>query len=224
MPTTGKTVATFCCALMIAALTGCSMFKRDADSPPRATTHDKTKKGAMIGAAGGALAGVFAGEGELDEVLAGAAIGAGIGAGIGAYMDRQEEKLGQIPGTRVERVDEKTLLVHFESDILFPVNSAVLNSTSRQALDQAVDVFLEFNKTGIVAQGHTDASGSEEYNQALSERRADAVMGYLVREGVDATRITSIGFGESYPIAGNDTDFGRQQNRRVDLVLRAKAR
>ncbi len=178
----------------------------------------------MYGAAGGAVAGALAGEGELDEILAGAAIGAGIGAGIGAYMDRQEEKLAQIPGTRVERVDEKTLLVHFESDILFPVNSAVLNPDSRQTLDQAADVFMEFNKTGIIAQGHTDASGSEEYNQSLSERRADAVMGHLIRMGVESSRITAVGYGESYPIAGNDTEYGRQQNRRVDLMLRAKAR
>ena len=129
-----------------------------------------------------------------------------------------------VPGTRVERVDEKTLLVHFESDILFSINSAVLDPSSRQTLDEAVDVFLEFSKTGIVSQGHTDSSGSEEHNQVLSERRAEAVRGHLVREGVEVTRITAVGYGESYPIASNDTADGRHQNRRVDLMLRAKAR
>ena len=123
MQQTTKVLATLCCSLMIVSLTGCALFQNDVDTP-RTTKRDKTKKGAMIGAAGGAVAGAVAGDGELDKVLAGAAIGAGIGAGIGAYMDRQEERLAQIPGTRVERVDEKTLLVHFESDILFSVNSA----------------------------------------------------------------------------------------------------
>jgi outer membrane protein OmpA-like peptidoglycan-associated protein len=223
MQRTTKVLAILCCASMIVALAGCSAYQRDPDTP-RATERDKTKKGAMIGAAGGAVAGAVAGDGELEKVLAGAAIGAGIGAGIGAYMDRQEERLAQIPGTRVERVDEKTLLVHFESDILFTVNSAELNPSSRQTLDQAVDVILEFDKTGIVAQGHTDSSGSETYNLELSERRAGAVMRHLVHEGVDASRIAAVGFGESYPIASNDSDEGRRQNRRVDLMLRAKAR
>jgi outer membrane protein OmpA-like peptidoglycan-associated protein len=208
---------------MIVSLAGCAMFQRDPDTQ-RTTERDKTKKGAMIGAAGGAVAGAAAGDGELDKILAGAAIGAGIGAGIGAYMDRQEERLAQIPGTRVERVDEKTLLVHFESDILFSVNSSELNPSSRQTLDEAVDVFLEFDKTGIVAQGHTDATGSETYNLELSERRASAVMLHLVHEGIDSSRIAALGFGESYPIASNDSNEGRRQNRRVDLMLRAKAR
>ena len=86
------------------------------------------------------------------------------------------------------------------------------------------EVFLEFDKTGIVAQGHTDSTGSDTYNLELSERRAGAVMLHLVHEGIDSTRIAAIGFGESYPIANNDSDDGRRQNRRVDLMLRAKAR
>ena len=139
-------------------------------------------------------------------------------------MDRQEERLARIPGTTVERVDDRTLLVHFESDILFNVNSAGLNAASRRSLDDAVAVFLEYQKTAIVAQGHTDATGSEAYNEQLAARRADAVMGHLIYRGVDSTRIVSIGYGESYPIASNDTPAGREQNRRVDLLLRAKAR
>lgn len=189
---------------------------------PRTTPRDKTKKGAAIGAAAGAVLGALVGERELDEVLAGAAIGAGVGAGVGAYMDRQEEKLARIPGTTVERVDDQTLLVHFESDVLFAVDSTVLGAESRSSLDQAAHVFLEYPKTAILSQGHTDSTGSESHNQDLSERRAGAVSNYLVGRGVDGSRITALGYGEGHPVATNDTTEGRRQNRRVDLLLRAK--
>jgi outer membrane protein OmpA-like peptidoglycan-associated protein len=195
-----------------------------ATTMERTTERDKTAKGAVIGAASGAVLGAVIGEGELDEVLAGAAIGAGVGAGVGAYMDHQEEKLARIPGTTVERVGENLLLVRFESDILFEVGSAVLDDSARGALGQAADVFLEYPKTAIIAQGHTDSTGSEEYNQELSERRATAVTNYLIGQGVDASRITSVGYGEGHPVASNDTTAGRQANRRVDLLLKAKVR
>jgi len=113
---------------LIMLLAGCALYKQEQETTTR---HDKTKKGAAIGAVSGALLGAIIGEGELDEVLASAAIGAGIGAGVGVYMDRQEEKLAQIPGTTVERVEENMLLVRFESDILFAIDSANLNQASR---------------------------------------------------------------------------------------------
>jgi outer membrane protein OmpA-like peptidoglycan-associated protein len=188
------------------------------------TKRDKTAKGAAIGAASGAVLGAIVGEGELDEVLAGAAIGAGVGAGVGAYMDHQEERLARIPGTTVERVGDNLLLVRFDSDVLFKVDSSSLQPDARAALDQAADVFLEYRKTAIVAQGHTDSTGSESYNQALSERRAGAVANYLIGKGVDPTRITAVGYGESAPVADNGTEWGRERNRRVDLLLKAKVR
>lgn len=209
------------CALALSLgglLAGCATtFQSD-----HTTRRDKTAKGAAIGAASGAVLGAVVGEGELDEILAGAAIGAGVGAGVGAYMDHQEERLARIPGTTVERVGDNLLLVRFDSDVLFPVNSSTLQGDARSVLDEAAGVFLEYRKTAIVAQGHTDGTGSEGYNQALSERRADTVAGYLVGRGVDATRITSMGYGESSPTADNGTDWGRRRNRRVDLLLKAK--
>ena len=207
-----------CCALM----SGCAYI--ESSSSGRVTERDKTKKGAAIGAASGAVLGAILGEGELDEILAGAAIGAGIGAGIGAYMDRQEEKLAQIPGTTVERIDENMILLHFDSDLLFATDSAVLDSTSRSSLSQAAGVFNEYPKTAIITQGHTDSTGSEAHNQNLSERRAGAVMANLVANGVGGARITAMGYGEGYPVATNDTPEGRGQNRRVDLLLKVKAR
>ena len=191
---------------------------------PRATRRDKTAKGAGIGAAAGAVLGAVLGEGEANKILVGAAIGAGIGAGVGAYMDKQEEKLAHIPGTRVERVSDDVLLLHFDSDVLFDVDSAVIGSDARAALEDVASVLMEYPKTAIVVQGHTDATGTEEHNQDLSERRAKAVANYLIGRGVDAGRITSLGYGEGHPIADNDSEAGRQLNRRVDLLLKAKAK
>ena len=208
--------------LCLTLLAGCASIIQEGGE--RETRRDKTKKGAAIGAAAGALLGAVLGEGEADEILAGAALGAGLGAGVGAYMDRQEEKLAQIPGTTVERVGDNMLLIHFESDILFRVDSASLNQTSRETLDAATEVFMEYPKTAVVAQGHTDSTGSEEYNQSLSERRATAVKNYVVGRGVDTARVTSLGYGESQPVTDNGTSEGRRLNRRVDILLKAKAR
>jgi len=209
--------------LAVIAPFGCATTGTQS-SGTRTTKRDKTAKGAGIGAATGAVLGAVLGEGKADKILAGAALGAGIGAGVGGYMDHQEEKLARIPGTTVERVSDDLLLVHFESDVLFDIDSAILKEGARDALDEAALVFLEYPKTAIIVQGHTDSTGTETHNQDLSERRAESVVGYLVGRGVDATRITSVGYGEGHPIASNDTESGRSENRRVDLLLKAKAR
>jgi outer membrane protein OmpA-like peptidoglycan-associated protein len=212
-------------ALLLAAslVAGCATY-RPAERQPRQTTRDKTYKGAGIGAAAGAAAAVLAGEREADEILAGAAIGAAVGAGVGVYMDRQEEAIARIPGTSVERVGPATLLVHFDSDVLFDVDSAQLDSAGRVTVSEMAGVLVEYPKTAVVVQGHTDASGPETHNLALSERRADAVRGLLVGRGVEPQRITAIGYGEGYPVAENDSQWGRQLNRRVDVMIKAKAR
>lgn len=206
----------------LALLAGCAPVVQEGGQ--RQTERDRTKKGAAIGAASGAVLGAVLGEGELDEVLAGAAIGAGVGAGVGAYMDRQQEKLAQIPGTTVERLDDNLLLVRFDAGILFGVDSSMVDPAARAHLGEAANVFTEYEKTGIIVQGHTDSTGSETHNQALSERRAEAVRNYLVGQGIDASRIVSVGYGEGEPVASNATDSGRRLNRRVDLLLKAKVR
>ena len=190
----------------------------------RTTSRDKTAKGAGIGAAAGAVLGAVIGEGEADDILKGAAIGAGIGAGVGAYMDRQEEKLARIPGTTVTRVDEDMLEIRFDSDVLFAIDSSTVGADARGTLDQVAGVLAEFPKTAVVVQGHTDSSGSDAYNQSLSERRADAVRDHLASRGVDGARMTAIGYGESAPVADNGTADGRARNRRVTILLKAKAK
>lgn len=213
--------------LSLSLLAGCATTRDTRDEPrqrePYVTKRDRTWKGGAIGAAAGAAGAVLAGKREADEILAGAGIGAVVGASIGAYMDAQQEKLARIPGTSVERVDEDTLLVHFENDVLFDVDSAVIDSDGRTTLEDVAQVLDEYPKTAVVVQGHTDSTGSEEHNEQLSERRADSVRNYLARQGVDDDRMTSIGYGEGYPVASNDTESGRQQNRRVDILLKAKA-
>lgn len=200
---------------------GCATY---GGGEPRTTRRDRTIKGAGAGAAVGAVGAVLAGKREADEILAGAAIGAVVGAGIGVYMDTQEEKLARIPGTTVERVSEDTILVHFDADVLFAVDSALLTPSSRAAVDDVAAVLNEYDKTAVIVQGHTDSTGSEEHNQELSERRAEAVRNYLAGRGVDADRMAALGYGEGAPVADNATASGRARNRRVDVLLKAKAR
>jgi len=210
--------------LMLVLFVGCaSSGAPRQEREPYVTKRDRTWKGAGIGAAAGAAGAVLAGKREADEILAGAAIGAVIGGGVGAYMDAQQEKLARIPGTEVERVDEDTLLVHFENDVLFDVDSSRVDSDGRQTLEDLSGVLEDYDKTAVVVQGHTDSTGSEEHNLELSERRAEAVRRYLASVGVDPARLATMGFGEDSPVASNDSESGRQQNRRVDILLRAKA-
>lgn len=206
---------------VLALLVGCAVHEPGIE---RSTRRDKTKKGAAFGAAAGALLGAVLGEGEADEILAGAAIGAGIGAGIGSYMDKQEEALGHIPGTSVERVAEDMLLIKFDSDILFQVDSSLLSGVSRATLNDVAYVLMEYPKTAVIIKGHTDATGSENHNQNLSEGRATAVMNHLVGRGLDPARMTAVGYGESQPVASNDLVSGRSLNRRVNVLIKAKAR
>ncbi len=206
--------------LLAGLISGCATTGTSGQT----TSRDKTGKGAAIGAGAGALLGALLGEGEADEILAGAAIGAGIGAGVGAYMDHQEEKLARIPGTTVERVGKNMLLIHFDSDILFEIDSASLVGASTSTLDQVAVVLTDYPKTAVVVQGHTDSTGSEEHNQGLSERRAKSVQNYLVGRGVDGTRMVALGYGEGQPRDTNDTAEGRKRNRRVNILLKARAR
>jgi len=206
--------------LLVSLISGCATL----GTSDRTTSRDKTGKGAAIGAGVGAVLGAIMGEGEADEILAGAAIGAGIGAGVGAYMDHQEEKLARIPGTTVERVGKNMLLIHFDSDILFETDSASLVGASTSTLDQVALVLNDYPKTAVVVQGHTDSTGSEEHNQNLSERRAQSVQGYLLGRGVAAARMVSMGYGEGQPRDTNDTAEGRKKNRRVNILLKARAR
>ena len=191
-----------------------------------ATSRDKTAKGAVIGGVAGAIAGAIihnnrgSGNAKRGAVIGGA-VGAATGAIVGAMMDKQERELRQIEGIDVTRTDDDELRVTMRNEILFDYNSASLRSSSRDELREMAQVFNRYNDTTIVVQGHTDSTGSDSYNQRLSERRASSVTGYLEDAGVRGSRIDSVGYGESRPRASNGSANGRQQNRRVEIFVRA---
>lgn len=179
-------------------------------------------KGAGIGAITGAIIGA-ASASKKDRkkgVLTGAVAGAAIGGGIGYYMDRQEAALRQKlqgSGVRVKREGNNIRLV-MPGNITFATSRHEIRSDFYPVLDSVSSVLQEFNKTTIRIAGHTDSKGSDDYNQGLSERRANSVRQYLVR-GVIPSRVQAVGYGERYPIATNTTTQGRQENRRVELEL-----
>lgn len=178
----------------------------------------KTAKGAGIGALAGAGVGAAAG-GKKGAVIGGAA-GALAGGLIGHYMDQQEKKLQTVEGAKVEREGDM-LRVVFDSAILFDSDKAELKPAARTNLTKVAGVLNEYPKTNLQIEGHTDSQNTDSYNQTLSERRADAVKTYLIDQGVSPGRMDTRGYGESMPIASNDTSEGRSQNRRVEVKIQA---
>lgn len=181
----------------------------------------KVVKGAGIGAAAGAVAGLLTKGDKLENALIGAGVGALAGGGVGYYMDVQEAKLRQRlegTGVSVTRVGDNITL-NMPSSITFALNSADLNAQFYSALEGVALVLKEYNKTVVEIAGHTDSSGSDAYNLQLSQRRAQAVAGYLTGQGVKTERLITVGAGEAYPIASNDTEQGRAANRRVELTI-----
>jgi outer membrane protein OmpA-like peptidoglycan-associated protein len=181
----------------------------------------KATKGAAIGAAAGAVAGLLTKGDKLENALIGAGVGALAGGGVGYYMDVQEKKLrDKMAGTgvTVTRMGDNITL-NMPSNVTFALNSADLNSQFFSVLDGVTMVLKEYDKTVIEVAGHTDSSGSDQHNQALSERRAQSVAGYLSSHGVKSQRLITVGAGETRPVASNDNEQGRAANRRVELTI-----
>jgi outer membrane protein OmpA-like peptidoglycan-associated protein len=184
----------------------------------------KTAKGATIGALGGAAIGALTGDDSRERrkrALLGAGVGALAGGAVGVYMDRQEAKLrAQLQGTGVSVTRQgDNLILNMPGNVTFATNSADINASFFSVLQSVSLVLKEFTKTIIDVSGHTDSTGELAYNQSLSERRAAAVGQYLRTQGVSDMRILTRGFGPNRPIASNATPEGRQQNRRVELLL-----
>jgi outer membrane protein OmpA-like peptidoglycan-associated protein len=187
----------------------------------RESQTSKAVKGAGIGAAAGAVVGLLTKGDKLENALIGAGVGAIAGGGAGYYMDVQEAKLRQRlegTGVSVTRLGDNITL-NLPSSITFALNSADLNAQFYSALEGVGVVLKEYNKTVVEVAGHTDSSGSDQYNQALSQRRAQSVAGYLGSQGVKSERLITVGAGESHPVASNDTEQGRAANRRVELTI-----
>lgn len=185
---------------------------------------NKTQKGAVIGTAAGAGVGTIVGKASGNTALGaiiGAAVGGTTGAVIGRKMDKQAEEIKKtVPDATVERVGEG-IVVEFSSNVLFDLNKSDLSADAKVNLDKLVTVLNTYPDTNIEIQGHTDNSGSDAYNQTLSERRAGAVSTYLTSKSILSQRVSTKGFGESAPDYDNTTETGRAQNRRVEFLITA---
>lgn len=176
------------------------------------------------GAAGGAVVGGAVGKAAGNTVLGailGAAIGGAAGLYIGNYMDKQAAEIKQdIAGARVERVGEG-IRITFDSGILFDVNKAELKPISKENISKLAAILQKYPDTNILLEGHTDATGTDEHNLQLSRSRSQAVANFLASLQVSATRFTIMGYGEAQPIADNESEVGRAQNRRVEIAIMA---
>ena len=205
------------CALALPACTTLDPYTRE-----EGVAH--AQRQAVIGAAVGGAVGLITGDSSVERkkrALVGAGLGALAGAGVGSYMDRQEAKLRaelERTGVSVTR-DGDNITLNMPGNITFATNSSDLNANFYDVLNSVSMVLSEFDKTVIEIAGHTDSTGETAYNQALSERRASAVAAYLGTRNVRTDRIITVGAGEMHPITTNETDLGRQANRRVELTL-----
>lgn len=180
-------------------------------------TLGTTAGGAIIGAGVGMMAG---GDDKRNAAI-GAVVGAIAGAGVGVYMDKQEEELRrQTEGTGIEvqRVGDQIALT-MPSGITFDVNSAAIKGDFYGPLDEVSTTLINYPSTAVDVVGHASADGPDDYNQALSERRANSVQSYLVNSGVQSVRLQAFGMGETQPVADNSTEAGRIANRRVEILL-----
>ena len=184
----------------------------------------KSTKGALIGAASGAVIGLASGDDAVDRrqrALIGAGVGALAGGSVGYYMDRQEAKLREeLQGTGVSVTrNGDNITLNMPGNVTFATDSSDLNPAFFDVLSSVGKVVNEFDQTIVEVAGHTDSTGSESYNQSLSERRASTVSTYLRSRGVDEQRMITIGLGEAMPVADNSQAAGRQANRRVEITM-----
>lgn len=204
----------FFLAAALTLTTGCSGIK----------DLSNTEKGAGAGAGAGAVIGGVIGSTQDDTAkgaIIGAVLGGAAGAVIGQQMDQQAKELEEdLEGAQVARVGEG-IQITFDNAILYDFDSAALRPTAQQNLDDLAASLQKYGRTEVLVVGHTDAKGSDEYNQRLSERRAQSAAEFLQRQGISRNRITTLGKGETEPVATNETEAGRQENRRVEIAIYA---
>lgn len=200
-------------------------FVISACATPMTSTEKGTAAGVGIGAATGAILGQAIGRNTGATVLgaaAGAVVGGVAGNMIGGYMDKQERELQQQvagrEGTTVQR-QQNNLSINMKSDVLFDTASSLIKPGGNDEIARIADILNRYPQTRVTIEGHTDSTGSESGNMKLSEERTKAVGEALMARGVDPSRVTTVGLGESRPIASNATAAGKQLNRRVTLLV-----
>ena len=207
-------------ALVTVIVGGCQTL----DPYTQESKTSRTTKGALIGAAAGAVAGLISGDDAVERrqhAMIGAGIGALAGGAVGAYQDRQEAALRaelQGTGVSVTRIGDNITL-NMPGNVTFAHDSADLSPAFFDVLTSVSKVLEQYEKTVVEVAGHTDSTGSDAYNQTLSERRAGAVAQYLRSHGIRNERLLTLGMGESHPVADNGTADGRQTNRRVEITM-----
>lgn len=183
-----------------------------------------TAKGTVIGSGAGAAAGAVIGKtlgSTAGGAIAGAAVGGTVGAIIGRNMDRKAREMEEeMEGVTIQRVEEG-IAVSFDSGILFSFDSASLRQESINNLQKLTEIINRDDNTVLLIVGHTDSVGDEMYNLGLSERRAQSAADYMIEQGLAPSRVQIEGRGEYEPIADNDTEGGRQENRRVEVAIYA---
>ena len=194
------------------------------DAYTREEQMSSATKGALIGAAAGVAVGLMSGDDAVERrqhALIGAGIGALAGGSIGYYMDKQEAELrAELEGTGVSVVrDGDNITLSMPGNVTFATNSSDLSPAFFDVLNSVGKVLAEYEQTVVEVAGHTDSTGSDAYNQGLSDRRANSVSGYLSGQGVIDQRLITLGMGESRPVADNGSEAGRQANRRVEITM-----
>lgn len=186
---------------------------------PDGRPNERVLGGAAIGATLGAVTGAIIG--NRKGAVIGAGIGAIAGAGVGGYLDQQQKELERnLEGTGATVTNNgEQLLVNLPSEVTFDVDSDRIKPRFRDPLARVADTLVRYESSVVDVVGHTDSTGSEAYNQDLSDRRADRVADFLNRRGVIRQRIASYGEGETRPVASNETDRGRARNRRVEIIV-----
>ncbi len=212
---------------LILAMTAMTVFVSACETLDPYTREEKTSsatKGALIGAAAGVVVGLISGDDAVERrqhamVLAG--IGALAGGSIGYYMDKQEAKLrAELEGTGVSVVrNGDNITLNMPGNVTFATDSSDLSPAFFNVLNSVGKVLAEYEQTVVEVAGHTDSTGSDSYNQGLSERRASSVSSYLSSQGVVDTRLITLGMGEARPVADNSSSAGRQANRRVEITM-----
>jgi len=202
-------------------ISGCATYTGQTNAPD---DPNRTQRGALIGAAIGVAAGLLTGDDAVERrqhALVGAGLGAIAGGSVGAYQDRQEAELRrQMAGTGVDVVRKgDNITLNMPGNVTFDFDSASVKPQFMPVLDNVAQTLTQYDKTVIEVAGHTDNVGSDSYNQALSQRRANSVASYLGSRGIMQQRMITVGAGESRPIASNDTEAGRSENRRVEITL-----
>ncbi len=216
------TTAGLCAAVAGAMLmTSCATYTGQTSNP---NDPNHTRNNALIGAGIGAVAGLLSGGDAVERrqrAMVGAGVGGLAGAGIGAYQDRQEAALRRdLEGSGVDVVRQgDNITLNMPGNVTFAFDSSNLQTQFYPVLDNVANTLTQYDQTVIEVAGHTDSVGSESYNRTLSEQRANSVAAYLRGHGVNQQRMIIVGAGESRPIASNDTEAGRAQNRRVEITI-----